>query len=111
VAGYRRVLATQPAVATPRVRAMSRSSTTSGSEVADLPLLITSLPGLTTLKPGTIVFTPELPRTRSGKIMRRLLRDVTEQRTLGDTTTLADPAGVEEIQRRAAAEAAAAEGG
>jgi Voltage-dependent anion channel len=38
------------------------------------------------------VFTPELPKTRSGKIMRRLLRDVAEQRTLGDTTTLADPA-------------------
>src|SRR3982751_4392671 len=41
-------------------------------------------------KPANIVFTPELPKTRSGKIMRRLLRDVAENRELGDTTTLAD---------------------
>ena len=53
-------------------------------------------------KPANIVFTPELPKTRSGKIMRRLLRDVAEKRTLGDTTTLADPAVVEEIKQRAA---------
>jgi acetyl-CoA synthetase len=53
-------------------------------------------------KPANIVFTPELPKTRSGKIMRRLLRDVAEQRTLGDTTTLADPAVVDEIKQRAA---------
>jgi len=55
-------------------------------------------------KPANIVFTPELPKTRSGKIMRRLLRDVAENRTLGDTTTLADPAVVEEIKHRADAE-------
>jgi acetyl-CoA synthetase len=55
-------------------------------------------------KPANIVFTPELPKTRSGKIMRRLLRDVAENRRLGDTTTLADPAVVEEIQHRADAE-------
>jgi acetyl-CoA synthetase len=55
-------------------------------------------------KPANIVFTPELPKTRSGKIMRRLLRDVAENRTLGDTTTLADPAVVEEIRDRAASE-------
>jgi acetyl-CoA synthetase len=54
-------------------------------------------------KPANIVFTPELPKTRSGKIMRRLLRDMAEQRELGDTTTLADPTVVEEIQRRARA--------
>ena len=42
-------------------------------------------------KPANIVFTQELPKTRSGKIMRRLLRDVAENRALGDTTTLADP--------------------
>jgi acetyl-CoA synthetase len=53
-------------------------------------------------KPKAIVFTDELPKTRSGKIMRRLLRDVAEGRSLGDTTTLADPAVVEEIRRRAA---------
>ena len=52
-------------------------------------------------KPANIVFTPELPKTRSGKIMRRLLRDVAEHRTLGDTTTLADPTVVEEIKTRA----------
>jgi acetyl-CoA synthetase len=57
-------------------------------------------------KPANIVFTPELPKTRSGKIMRRLLRDVAENRTLGDTTTLADPAVVEEIKERAVADAA-----
>jgi acetyl-CoA synthetase len=55
-------------------------------------------------KPANIVFTPELPKTRSGKIMRRLLRDVAEKRELGDTTTLADPAVVSEIQDRAVAE-------
>jgi len=55
-------------------------------------------------KPANLVFTPELPKTRSGKIMRRLLRDVAEQRPLGDTTTLADPAVVEEIRTRAGAE-------
>jgi acetyl-CoA synthetase len=53
-------------------------------------------------KPANIVFTPELPKTRSGKIMRRLLRDVAENRPLGDTTTLADPAVVEEIRDRSA---------
>jgi acetyl-CoA synthetase len=53
-------------------------------------------------KPANIVFTPELPKTRSGKIMRRLLRDVAENRPLGDTTTLADPAVVSEIAERAA---------
>jgi acetyl-CoA synthetase len=53
-------------------------------------------------KPKTIYFTPELPKTRSGKIMRRLLRDVAEGRNLGDTTTLADATVVNELQRRAA---------
>jgi acetyl-CoA synthetase len=55
-------------------------------------------------KPANVVFTPELPKTRSGKIMRRLLRDVAENRPLGDTTTLADPNVVSEIADRAAAE-------
>src|SRR5438045_5560949 len=53
-------------------------------------------------KPTNIVFTPELPKTRSGKIMRRLLRDVADNRPLGATTTLADPTVVEEIKQRAA---------
>jgi acetyl-CoA synthetase len=54
-------------------------------------------------RPKTIIFTDDLPKTRSGKIMRRLLRDVAEGRELGDTTTLADPGVVEEIRDRAAA--------
>jgi len=41
-------------------------------------------------KPRQIMIVPELPKTRSGKIMRRLLRDVAEQREVGDVTTLAD---------------------
>ncbi len=53
-------------------------------------------------KPKTIYFTPDLPKTRSGKIMRRLLRDVAEGRNLGDTTTLADAGVVTELQSRAA---------
>jgi acetyl-CoA synthetase len=52
-------------------------------------------------RPKAVAVTDELPKTRSGKIMRRLLRDVAEGRALGDTTTLADPGVVEEIKRRA----------
>jgi acetyl-CoA synthetase len=55
-----------------------------------------------TARPKTVIVTPDLPKTRSGKIMRRLLKDVAEGRDLGDTTTLADPAVVEEIRQRAA---------
>jgi acetyl-CoA synthetase len=54
-------------------------------------------------KPKAIFITPDLPKTRSGKIMRRLLRDVAEGRNLGDTSTLADATVVSELQRRAAA--------
>ncbi|MBI2166185.1 MAG: acetate--CoA ligase [Chloroflexi bacterium] len=49
-------------------------------------------------RPEQIIFTAELPKTRSGKIMRRLLRDVAEGRALGDTTTLADPAVVQALK-------------
>ena len=49
-------------------------------------------------KPKFLMFTPDLPKTRSGKIMRRLLRDIAEGRTLGDTTTLADTNVVETIR-------------
>jgi acetyl-CoA synthetase len=52
-------------------------------------------------RPKLILFTPDLPKTRSGKIMRRLLRDVAEERALGDVTTLADPGIVEQIRERA----------
>jgi acetyl-CoA synthetase len=51
-------------------------------------------------KPKTVLFTEELPKTRSGKIMRRLLRNVAEDEALGDTTTLADPSVVEGIKQR-----------
>jgi acetyl-CoA synthetase len=54
-------------------------------------------------RPKQIMFTPDLPKTRSGKIMRRLLRDVAEQRALGDVTTLADPSIVQAIKDQAAA--------
>jgi acetyl-CoA synthetase len=53
-------------------------------------------------RPASIVFTQELPKTRSGKIMRRLLRDVAEQRKLGDVTTLANASVMEEIAARQA---------
>jgi acetyl-CoA synthetase len=49
-------------------------------------------------KPKFLLFTPDLPKTRSGKIMRRLLRDIAEGRSLGDTTTLADTGVVELIR-------------
>ena len=42
-------------------------------------------------RPDDILFAADLPKTRSGKIMRRLLRDIAEGKALGDTTTLADP--------------------
>jgi len=48
-------------------------------------------------RPEEIIFTADLPKTRSGKIMRRLLRDIATGKTLGDTTTLADPAVVEKL--------------
>ena len=54
-------------------------------------------------KPKYLLFTPDLPKTRSGKIMRRLLRDIGEGRALGDTTTLADSGVVEQIRERSGA--------
>lgn len=51
-------------------------------------------------KPDWIVFTEDLPKTRSGKIMRRLLKDIAEGRALGDTTTLRDPTIVEKIKTK-----------
>ena len=52
-------------------------------------------------RPKAVFIVPDLPKTRSGKIMRRLLRDVAEGRDLGDTTTLADAGVVDEIRDRA----------
>ncbi|HWV56609.1 MAG TPA: acetate--CoA ligase [Longimicrobiales bacterium] len=51
-------------------------------------------------RPDEVLFAAELPKTRSGKIMRRLLRDIAEGRALGDVTTLADPAVVAELKER-----------
>ena len=51
-------------------------------------------------RPETIIFTTELPKTRSGKIMRRLLRDVAEGKVLGDTTTLTDPSVLEGLKKQ-----------
>ena len=51
-------------------------------------------------RPDEILFAAELPKTRSGKIMRRLLRDIADGRALGDTTTLADPAVVAQLKEQ-----------
>jgi acetyl-CoA synthetase len=51
-------------------------------------------------RPKVLMFTPDLPKTRSGKIMRRLLRDIAEQRALGDVTTLADTTVVSTIREQ-----------
>ena len=51
-------------------------------------------------RPEDILFTADLPKTRSGKIMRRLLRDIAEGKALGDTTTLADPAVVAKLKEK-----------
>ena len=51
-------------------------------------------------RPEEIFFSSELPKTRSAKIMRRLLRDIAEGRLLGDTTTLADPAVVNRLKHQ-----------
>ena len=51
-------------------------------------------------RPDDVIFTPELPKTRSGKIMRRLLRDIAEGRALGDVTTLADASVLEALKQK-----------
>ena len=51
-------------------------------------------------RPDDIILTADLPKTRSGKIMRRLLRDIAEGKTLGDTTTLADPNAVARLKEQ-----------
>ena len=51
-------------------------------------------------RPKNILFTADLPKTRSGKIMRRLLRDIAEGRALGDVTTLADPSVIENLKKK-----------
>ncbi len=51
-------------------------------------------------KPEEIIFSKDLPKTRSGKIMRRLLRDIAEGKTLGDTTTLADSSVIDDLRQK-----------
>ncbi len=76
------------------------------SGVAGSPALVEELRGHVAekigpiAKPDRIYFTSELPKTRSAKIMRRLLRDIAEGRVLGDTTTLADPGVMAEIKKQ-----------
>ena len=60
-------------------------------------------------KPASLLFTADLPKTRSGKIMRRLLRDIAEDTQLGDTTTLADASVVDAIKDRYLADGAASD--
>ena len=52
------------------------------------------------VRPDDVIFSADLPKTRSGKIMRRLLRDIAEGKALGDTTTLADPAVVARLKEQ-----------
>ena len=56
-------------------------------------------------RPKRIVWADDLPKTRSGKIMRRLLRDIAEGRALGDVTTLRDPGVMKELEVKIAEEA------
>jgi len=57
-------------------------------------------------KPKTLMFVPDLPKTRSGKIMRRLLRDIASGDALGDVTTLRDPGVMDALKERIDAEQA-----
>ena len=54
-------------------------------------------------RPKRVIWSGDLPKTRSGKIMRRLLRDIAEGRELGDVTTLRDPDVMEELEGKIAA--------
>jgi len=73
----------------------------SGTEelAAELKQLVVSKIGALA-RPEDIYFTTELPKTRSGKIMRRLLRDIAEGKLIGDTTTLMDPAVINSIKEK-----------
>jgi acetyl-CoA synthetase len=51
-------------------------------------------------RPSRVLFSGDLPKTRSGKIMRRLLRDIAEGRLVGDVTTLADPEVLEKLKKQ-----------
>ena len=60
-------------------------------------------------RPKRIIWADDLPKTRSGKIMRRLLRDIAEGRELGDVTTLRDPDVMEQLQGKVKERQAAGE--
>ncbi|MBM3777340.1 MAG: acetate--CoA ligase [Acidimicrobiia bacterium] len=70
---------------------------TSDALVAELKAHVAKKIGVVA-RPDDIIFAADLPKTRSGKIMRRLLRDIAEGKTVGDTTTLADPAVVAKLK-------------
>jgi acetyl-CoA synthetase len=80
----------QAIVAFVTVRSAEEGKQTSESLTSSIRDTVTQAIG-PIAKPRQILYTPELPKTRSGKIMRRLLRDVAEHRELGDTSTLVDP--------------------
>ena len=73
--------------------------TTSPELITELKQHVATLIGAMA-RPEEVIFTAELPKTRSAKIMRRLLRDIAEGRALGDTTTLADPSVVESLKNQ-----------
>ena len=85
----------QVPVAFVTVRESSKSSTGLVDELKDY--VVKRIGALA--RPADIFFTAELPKTRSGKIMRRLLRDIAEGRILGDTTTLADATIVAQLKQ------------
>ncbi|MGA7417328.1 MAG: acetate--CoA ligase [Acidimicrobiales bacterium] len=87
---------------------VSEAENEGGALVADLRDHVAKAIG-PIAKPRQIILTPDLPKTRSGKIMRRLLKDVAEHRELGDVTTLLDPTVVNLIDEQMQAGAAEAE--
>jgi acetyl-CoA synthetase len=78
---------------------LKEGSTGSETLVADLKAHVVQKIGAIA-RPDDIIFTADLPKTRSGKIMRRLLRDIAEGKALGDTTTLADPGVVAKLKEQ-----------
>ncbi len=82
-----------------RVRDPARNPSESPELAAELKQFVAEKIGAIA-RPDDILFSADLPKTRSGKIMRRLLRDIAEGRALGDTTTLADPAVVEGLKEQ-----------
>ncbi len=80
----------QGATSTATTRWSTRSATTSPTRIGKLA------------RPKRIIWADDLPKTRSGKIMRRLLRDIAEGRELGDVTTLRDPDVMAQLEQKVA---------